>query len=83
MRPIERKVLSKIDDKGFTLEQIEEIVDGTTRTELKKSYPDDSHFQPPKYFAKQIWNSLLRYRLVKREGNRLQKIEPKKDQDKS
>lgn len=69
MRPIERKVLKKINEKDLTLEKIEEIIYNTPKTEMKKSYPDDSHFQSDKYFAKLIVKSLLRYGYIIKEGN--------------
>ena len=56
MRPIERKILGKITEKGFSLDQIEEYIDGMNRREFKKSYPDECLFQKPRYFAKQIFN---------------------------
>jgi len=71
MRPIEQKVLKIIDKKGINIEEIEEIVDGTSRQEMKKSFPDDCHFQSNRYFAKVIANSLLRSKLVVKEGNKL------------
>jgi hypothetical protein len=76
MRPIERKVLDKIGDNGMTIDQIEEIVDSAQPSEMKKSYPDDCLFQTPRQFAKSIAESLVRQRVVIREGNTLKK--PKK-----
>lgn len=82
MRPIEKTVLSKIGEDGITLDKIEEIVDSTSRSELKKSYPDDSHFQTPRYFAKIIAESLVRQRLVRFEDGRYRKPEKKKEESK-
>lgn len=75
MRPIERKVLRKIKENGISFDGIWEIVDRTNPTELKKSYPDDSHFQSSKYFAKDILNNLLKYRLIKKDGNLFKRID--------
>ena len=79
MRPIEKKVFDKIGEKGLSLDDIWEIVDSTAPSELKKSYPDDSHFQSGKYFAKQIMDNLVRSGKVIREGQRI--ILPKKDKE--
>ena len=70
MRPIEYKILKKLEKNGLTFDGIEEIIDGTSRQELKKSFPDDCHFQSSRYFAKMVIDTLLRSRLIKREGNR-------------
>ena len=78
MRPIERKIAGKISEKGITFDEIWEIVDRTSRQELKKSFPDDSHFQSSKYFAKIIIDSLMRYKVVKKDGNLYKKVEKKK-----
>ncbi|MCK4312937.1 MAG: hypothetical protein KAW88_09410 [Candidatus Cloacimonetes bacterium] len=68
MRPIERKVFQKITDKGINFEDVLEILDRTSTQEMKKSFPDDCHFQSDKYFAKLILNSLLRYKLIRKDG---------------
>ncbi len=81
MRPIERKILKKITDKGMSFEDVLEILDRTSRTEMKKSFPDDCHFQSDKYFAKIIIDSLLRYHLIKKEGNKYMKMEVKKKEE--
>ena len=73
MRPIERKILGKITEKGFSLDQIEEYIDGMNRREFKKSYPDECLFQKPRYFAEQIFNNLLRSGLVTKGKDRLMK----------
>lgn len=78
MRAMERKVLHKIDKKGITFDNILELIDGTSTTEMKKSYPDENHFQSDKYFAKLIINSLLRYRLIEKKDNKFFKIEKTK-----
>lgn len=77
MRAIERKILGKITEKGFSLDQIEEYIDRMDRREFKKNYPDECLFQKPRYFAKQIFNNLLRTGLVTKENDRLVK-KPKK-----
>lgn len=79
MRPLEKKVLDKITTQGVTFEVIEEIIDATPRPEMKKSYPDDSHFQAPRYFAKLILATLLRMKLVVQDGNLYKKPEKKQD----
>lgn len=78
MRPIESKILQKITDKGVTFDEILEWVDATPTQEMKKSFPDDCHFQTAKYFAKVIVDSLLRQGRLTRDGNRF--ILPKKEQ---
>ena len=70
MRPIERKIYQKISEKGITRDEILEIIDSTSTSEMKKSFPDDCHFQTDKYFAKVIIDSLTRYKLIKKDGNR-------------
>jgi len=70
MRPIERKILGKIGEGGITLEGVEELLDRIDRSEKKKSFPDESHFQSDRYFAGIILQSLLRQGQVRREGNR-------------
>ena len=70
MRPIERKVLSEIKEKGISMDDVLEIIDSTSKQEMKKSFQDDCLFQSDKYFAKIIINSLLRSRLIKQEGNK-------------
>ena len=82
MRPIERKVFSKIKEKGITMDDVLEIIDSTPTQEMKKSFQDDCLFQSDKYFAKNIINSLLRNRLIKQEGNKFFKIEKKKEEEK-
>ena len=77
MRPIERKILSRITDKGITIDDVLEIIDRTSKTEMKKSFQDDCLFQTDKYFAKIILDSLLRYKLIKKEGNKFYKVEKK------
>ncbi len=80
MRPIEKKVLDKMGENAFSLENITEIVDSTPTPEMKKSFPDDCHFQSPRYFAKVIADSLVRQRLVILENGKYQK--PKKEEKK-
>ncbi len=79
MRPIERKVFSKIKEKGISMDDVLEIIDSTPTQEMKKSFQDDCLFQSDKYFAKIIINSLLRNKLIKQEGNRFFKNEKKKE----
>jgi len=78
MRPIERKILSRITDKGITFDDVLEVIDKTTTTEMKKSFQDDCLFQTDKYFAKIIITSLLRYKLIHKDGNKFFKVEKKK-----
>lgn len=82
MRPIEIKVLKKIGNDGLTLEGIEEIVDSTSRQEMKKSFPDDCHFQTTRYFAKVIVNSLMRSRRVVFEKGKYKIPQTGKKEDK-
>jgi len=70
MRPIEYKVLKKLEKESLTFEGIEEIIDGTSRQELKKSFPDDCHFQTSKYFTKVIIDSLIRSNYIRKDGNK-------------
>ena len=56
-------------------DDILEILDRTSKQEMKKSFPDDCHFQTDKYFAKVIMDALLRSGLVKLENNKLFKKE--------
>ena len=82
MRPIERKVFNKIKEKGISMDDVLEIIDSTSKQEMKKSFQDDCLFQSDKYFAKNIINSLLRSRFIKQEGNKYfknKKKEEKKD----
>lgn len=84
MKPISRKVYGKITDKGITRDNVLEIIDCTNPHELKKSFQDDCLFQSDKYFAKTIIDELLRYHVIRKEGNKYYKIEPqKKDEKKS
>jgi hypothetical protein len=78
MRLIERKFYQKIDEKGFTRDDVLEYLDRVQPQELKKSFPDDCLFQSDKYFAKVIIDALLRYRLIRRDGNKFYKIEKEK-----
>ena len=81
MRPIERKVLQKVTDKGITFDDVLEIIDRTSTQEMKKSFPDDCHFQSDKYFAKGIIDSLLRYKLIRKDGNKYFKFEKKEKKE--
>lgn len=85
MRPIEIKILKKLEKDSLTFDGIEEIIDSTSRQELKKSFPDECHFQTSRFFAKIVAETLLRSRLVKKEGNKyvhVKQSEKKKDSDK-
>ena len=82
MRPIERKILSRITDKGITFDDVLEVIDRTSSTEMKKSFQDDCLFQSDKYFAEIILNSLLRYKLIRKDGNKFFKVEKKKEDKK-
>lgn len=82
MRPIESKIFKMIEKDGLTFEKIEEIIDGTSRQELKKSFPDDCHFQSSKYFAKSIVDYLQRANLIKREGSKFVSSRPKQTEKK-
>ena len=77
MRPIERKVFSRISKSGVTFYDVEEVVDGASKSELKKSYPDDCLFQKPRYFAKSILDALYRNRLIEKRDGKFYKIEKK------
>ena len=55
MRPIERKILSGITDKGITFDDVLEVIDKTSTTEMKKSFQDDCLFQTDKYFFTNIF----------------------------
>jgi hypothetical protein len=70
MRPIESKILQKITENGVSFDEILEWVDSTPTQEMKKSFPDDCHFQTSKYFAKVIVDSLVRQGRIIRNGNR-------------
>lgn len=78
MRPIVRKIYKKINDKGIDFYKILEIVDKTSTQEMKKSFPDDCHFQTDKYFAKTILKEMLQHRLIYQEGNKYFKMSKKK-----
>ncbi|HPR16736.1 MAG TPA: hypothetical protein PLD62_00660 [Candidatus Cloacimonadota bacterium] len=82
MRDIDRKVFQKIGENGITLYEVMEIVDRMSQSELKKSYEDDCLFQSEKYFANNVIDALLRYRLIHQEGNKYFKVEKKKEEKK-
>ncbi|RLC52755.1 MAG: hypothetical protein DRI23_02075 [Candidatus Cloacimonadota bacterium] len=81
MRDIDRKVLKKIGEDGITFDGVLEIIDRMSRTELKKSFEDDCLFQTDKYFAKNVIDMLMRYRLIRKEGNKFFKVEKKKKEE--
>jgi hypothetical protein len=70
MRPIENKILRKITENGVSFDEILEWVDATPTQEMKKSFPDDCHFQSAKYFTKVILDSLIRQKLITRDGDK-------------
>ena len=80
MRPIARKLLSKIDDKGMSKYQVLEFFDRMSPSERKQSFPDDCLFQSDKYFAETVLKELIRSRLLKMEDNRYFKNEKKKEE---
>lgn len=82
MRDIDRKVLQKIGDDGISFDGIMEIIDRMSKSELKKSFEDDCLFQSVRYFTKNVIDMLLRYKLIKKEGNKFVKIEKKKKEEK-
>ena len=82
MRPIDKKVFDQITDNGITFDEVMEIIDRTSRSELKKSFEDDCLFQTEKYFAKNVIDMLQRLRLLKKDGNKYFKIEKKKEEEK-
>lgn len=79
MRPIARKILQKIDEKGIDFYEVLEILENTSTSEMKRNFPDDCHFQTDKYFARLILDSLLKSGLILKEGNRYFKKEKKKE----
>ena len=79
MRPLERKLLQKITDKGITFDDVLELLDKTSKHEMNKNFQDDCLFQTNKYFAKLMLDSLLKYRLIKKEGNKYYKVEQEKE----
>jgi len=81
MRPIELKVLKAVPKDGITFDGIEEIIDNTGRQELKKSFPDDCHFQTSRYFAKIVSDSLIRRNLIKKDGSKFIKVEKEKEKE--
>jgi len=85
LRPIEKKVYDKINENGMLFEQIWEIVDNTDRQELKKSFPDELHFQTSKLFAKIIEEGLIRSGKIRKDNNRLfrKDLDQKKEKEKS
>jgi len=78
MRPLERTIFKKLPEENITLDTVLELLDKITRSEMKKSFPDDCHFQSDKYFAKQIMQALVRYRLLKRDGSKYSKVKQQK-----
>ncbi len=79
MRPIEYRILKALEKSDLTFDGIEEIIDGTTRQELKKSFPDECHFQTSRYFTKIIIENLLRSNRIKRDGSKFVKADKKKE----
>ena len=81
MRPIERKIFQQITESGVSFEQVQEWIELTSTPEMKKSFPDDCHFQSSRYFTKIILDSLLRQKLIWKDGNRY--YLPKKHKEES
>ncbi|MCF7918884.1 MAG: hypothetical protein K9N06_03100 [Candidatus Cloacimonetes bacterium] len=81
MRPIARKLYSKIDDKGMSKDQILEFFDRVSPAEKKQSFPDDCLFQSDRYFAETVLKEMLRARVLKQEGDRYFKNEKKKEEE--
>lgn len=79
MKPLSRKILNNIKEKGITRDDVLEILDKTDPKEIKKNFQDDCLFQSDKYFAKIILGELLRYRLIKQDGNVYYKVEKKEN----
>ncbi|MCF7794172.1 MAG: hypothetical protein K9N09_09990 [Candidatus Cloacimonetes bacterium] len=82
MRDIDRKVFQKIGDDGITFDGVMEIIDRMSKSELKKSFEDDCLFQSLRYFSKNVIDMLLRYQLIKKEGNKYLKVKKKKEEKK-
>jgi hypothetical protein len=79
MRPIARKLYSKIDDKGMSKDQVLEFFDRMSPAERKKSFPDACLFQSDRYFAETVLKEMIRAHLIKKDGNRYCKSEVKKE----
>ena len=79
MRPLERKLLRKISDKGITLDDVLELLDRTDKHEMNKNFQDDCLFQTNKYFAKLMLDELLRNKIIRKDGHKFYKIEKKKE----
>ena len=80
MRPIARKLLSKIDDKGMSKDQVLQFFDLMSPSERKKSFPDDCLFQSDKYFAETVLKELIRAHVIKVEDKKYFKNEKKKEE---
>jgi hypothetical protein len=78
MRAIDRKIYEKITDQGLTFDEILEIIEHCSRSELKKSFQDDCLFQPSRYFAKNAVDYLLRSGHIKKDGIRFIRTKEKK-----
>jgi len=82
MRPIIRKLYSKIDDKGLSFDQVLEFFDKLSPSEKKKNFPDDCLFQRDRYFAEAVLKEMLRAKLIRKEGNRYFKLIKSSDKKK-
>lgn len=82
MRPVIRKLYSKITDKGISFDDVLEFFDKLPPVELKKSFPDDCLFQKDRYFAETILKEMKRARLIKQDGKRYFKTVKDKKEDK-
>ncbi len=74
MRTLEKKVFQKLKKEGISKDNVLEILDRISREEMKKSYPDECHFQKHSYFADLILKALVRYQLIKKTGHTWEKI---------
>jgi len=79
MRPLERKLLQKISDKGITFDDVLELLDRTGKHEMNKNFQDDCLFQTNKYFAKLMLDELLKNKIIRKDGHKFYKIEKQKE----
>jgi folate-dependent tRNA-U54 methylase TrmFO/GidA len=70
MRPVARKLYSKLDDKGMSMDNVLEFFDHLNPAEKKQSFPDDCLFQKDRYFAETVLKEMMRAGMIKRDGNR-------------
>ena len=79
MRPLERKLLQKISDKGITFDDVLELLDRTGKHEMNKNFQDDCLFQTNKYFAKLMLDEMLKNKIIRKDGHKFYKIEKQKE----